>query len=99
MHHRNFDHDERHQRSFIFKFDYFTVVGKDLIPIPWQKTHDTEKMKKRPDKHFQISRCTSVVALSLSGKAVSKLRNVARRAKKQEGLIFDTWAPVNQQYI
>jgi len=64
MHHRNFDHDERHQKSFVFKFDCFTVVGKDLIPMAWQKTDDTEKMKKRPDKLFQISRCTSVVALS-----------------------------------
>ena len=91
--------DQRQQRSFVFKFDYFTVVGEDLEPMPWQRTDKKfkasgEKKVEKPE-HIPISRCSSVVALSLSGGHIKKLRNAARRAKTQYGYIYDPWAPVS----
>ena len=92
MTNRAYSLDQRQQRTFLFKFDYFTVVGEDLEPMPWQRT---DKKKNEKPEHITISRCSSVVALSLSGSHIKKLRNAARRAKTQYGYIYDPWAPVS----
>ncbi|EDN97187.1 hypothetical protein SS1G_11712 [Sclerotinia sclerotiorum 1980 UF-70] len=42
--------------------------------------------------HIPISRCNSVVALSLSGEPIRKLRNPARRARTDYGYVYDPWA-------
>ncbi|KAK6592431.1 CorA Mg2+ transport-like protein [Botrytis cinerea] len=42
--------------------------------------------------HIPISRCNSVVALSLSGDPIRKLRNPARRARTDYGYVYDPWA-------
>jgi hypothetical protein len=94
MTNRAFKDDQRQQRSFVFNFDYFTVVGDEAQPMPWQRTDRPEKLLKKYDQHIQISRCTSVVALSLSGGHIKKLRNAARRAKTRHGFVYDPWAPV-----
>jgi hypothetical protein len=94
---RNFSHDKRIQRSFIFKFDYFTIVEEGIQPMPWQKSDTAEKLQNRPDDHIPITRCCSVVGLSLSGDPVKRLRNNSRKARKnhtEQGQVFDPWAPV-----
>jgi hypothetical protein len=95
---RNFSHDDRVQRSFVFKFDYFTIVEHDVQPMPWQQSDRLEKLQNKPPEHIPISRCSSVVALSLCGKPVKKIRNNTRKARKEQnehGLIYDPWAPVS----
>ncbi len=97
---RAFAVDRRQQRSFIFKFDYYTIVERDdpehqVEPMPWQKTDPPDKLIGMSDDHIQISRCSSVVALSLSGEPVYTVRNAARRAITRHGFVFDAWAPVS----
>ncbi|KAE9369731.1 hypothetical protein N431DRAFT_52754 [Stipitochalara longipes BDJ] len=93
---RNFSHEKRIQRSFVFKFDYFTIVGEGLQPMPWQQSDTAERLQNRPHDHIPISRCCSVVALSLSGDPVKRLRNNTRKARKEHtdhGNVYDPWAP------
>ena len=83
--------DERHQRSLIFLFKYHTLVGNDRKPLPWQN-HE-EDIDSKPD-HIPISTCSSVVALSLSGKPVRTLRPHSRKSKSPDtSHIFDPFAP------
>lgn len=96
---RAFKDDERQQRSFVFNFDYYTIVGEEAQPMPWQRTDKPEKQKKKFENHIQLSRCTSVVALSLSGGHVKKLRNAARRTKMKHGFVYDSWAPVGDSKL
>jgi hypothetical protein len=91
---RAFLDDQRQQRSIIFNFDYFTIVGDEAQPMPWQRTDRKNKVRSWSDEHIPISRCGSVVALSLTGGHIKKLRNASRRAKTQNGFIYDPWAPV-----
>lgn len=94
MNNRAFKEDPRQQRSFVFNFDYYTVVGEETQPMPWQRTDRPEKQKNKFDGHIQISRCSSVVALSLSGRHAKKLKSASRRSKIKEGLVYDPWAAV-----
>jgi hypothetical protein len=87
---RAFSDDARRQRSFVFNFDYYTIIGEDCAPMPWQLT---DTIPKKTGEHIPISRCSSVVALSLSGECVKELNNIHRRAKTQRGYIYDPWAP------
>jgi hypothetical protein len=89
-----FNNDHRQQRSIVFKFDYFTVVGDEVQPMPWQTSDSAERLLDPPDGHIPISRCSSVVALSLSGSHIKKLKNASRRATTQYGYVYDPWAPV-----
>ncbi len=94
---RNFSHDSRIQRTFVFKFDYFTIVGEGVQPMPWQKADIPEKIQTRPDNHIPISRCNSIVALSLSGDPVKRLRNNTTKARNEHtvhGQVYDPWGPV-----
>ncbi|CAL3971613.1 unnamed protein product [Diplocarpon coronariae] len=90
---RLFSPDQRQQRTFVFEFDYFTIVGDGVQPMPWQQSDSAEKTLKNSKEHIPISRCSSIVALSLGGLPVRKLRNVARRAITQHGFVYDSWAP------
>lgn len=92
---RAFHEDERRRRSFVFNFDYYTVVGDEVQPMPWQRTDKPEKQKKKFEKHIQISRCSSVVALSLSGGHAKRLKSAARRSATKEGFVYDPWAAWN----
>ncbi|PBP20018.1 hypothetical protein BUE80_DR009146 [Diplocarpon rosae] len=89
---RAFSPDPRRQRSFIFEFDYFTLVGEGIQPMPWQRSDSAEKVLKKSKEHIPISRCSSVVALFLGGLPVRKLRNAARRATTKYGFVYDPWA-------
>jgi hypothetical protein len=66
--------------------------------MPWQQSDSEEKLRNKPLDHIPLSRCSSVVALSLSGEHMKRLRNNTRKARKEQndhGLIFDPWAPVS----
>ncbi|KAM3152382.1 hypothetical protein ABEW05_007242 [Botrytis cinerea] len=86
---RPFSADSRQQKSFVFNFEYWTIVGEECQPMPWQLSDQTPSTSK---DHIPISRCNSVVALSLSGDPIRKLRNPARRARTDYGYVYDPWA-------
>ncbi|KAF2163096.1 hypothetical protein M409DRAFT_26543 [Zasmidium cellare ATCC 36951] len=89
--HRAFDLDARRQSSKIFIFQYFTIIGEDCKPMPWQLS--SGEIDNNP-KHIRITRCNSVVALALTGKPIRKVRNPSRRAQNQNeyGNIYDPWS-------
>lgn len=89
---RAFHEDQRRQRTFVFNFEYFTILGPDCEAMPWQIS-DKGKTGSSPG-HIPISRCSSIVALSLTGPPIRKIKNVSRRKKKTiHGHLYDTWAP------
>ena len=85
-----FSGNERQQRSFLFSFDYYTLIGEKCVPRDWQKA-DLQEKKSAYD--IRISRCSSVVALSLSGEHIRKVKNHARRATNTYGYVYDPFAP------
>lgn len=87
---RAFESDERRQRSFIFNFEYFTLIGKDCEPMEWQMAAGQEDRKPG---HIQISRCSSVVALHLNGRKIRDVRNPERSARNEKGAVFDPFSP------
>lgn len=82
--------EPRQQRSFVFAFKYHTIVGSERAPMPWQSS-DTDLQNTKT--HIPISSCSSIVALSLSGKPSTTLRNRSRRVKATVGRVFDPFAP------
>ncbi|KAL8768565.1 MAG: hypothetical protein Q9209_005250 [Squamulea sp. 1 TL-2023] len=88
--HRPFSPDHRHQRTFVFTFDFFTIIGDECQPMTWQKADED---RASTETHIPISRCSSVVALSLTGPPLRQVKNKARRAEQKVGQIFDPFAP------
>jgi len=87
---RAYDEDPRKQKSFVFSFEFFTIIGDDCKPMTWQQS---DRSRERREGHIPITRCSSVVALSLTGSPTRKLKNSARRAKTQFGYVYSPWAP------
>jgi hypothetical protein len=87
---RAYDEDPRKQKSFVFSFEFFTIIGDDCRPMSWQQS---DKTRMLDEGRVPITRCSSVVALSLAGSPIRKLKNSARRAKTQFGYVYDPWAP------
>jgi hypothetical protein len=90
---RAFNADPRRRRSFFFSFQYLTIVGEDVDPMPWQMSHD--KPASEAQKLIglgRLSRCSSIVALSLSGNHIRKVRNPSLSAQGQYGFVYDPWA-------
>jgi CorA-like Mg2+ transporter protein len=85
-----FDSEPTQQRSFLFCFKYYTIVGGEREPMPWQSS---DKDLRNTKTHIPITSCSSIVALSLSGKPSATLRNRSRRAKATVGHVFDPFAP------
>lgn len=88
--HRPFESDQRHQRTFVFTLDYFTIIGDECKPETWQKSDEEGGASQT---HVPLSRCSSVVALSLSGPPARHVKFKARRAEQKLGYIFDPFAP------
>ncbi|KAK0908711.1 hypothetical protein LTR91_003939 [Friedmanniomyces endolithicus] len=88
--HRAFDEDVRKQKSFVFNFEYFTIIGKGCKPMKWQLA---DQQEERSASHIPITRCSSVVALVLDGEAVKKVKNPSRQATNSHGFAYDPWAP------
>lgn len=88
--HRPFSTDAKHQRTFVFTLDYFTIIGDECQPMTWQRSDEEGGAS---DSHVPVSRCSSVVALSLSGPPARQVKNKARRAEQKTGNIFDPFSP------
>ncbi|KAH7156841.1 cora-like Mg2+ transporter protein-domain-containing protein [Dactylonectria macrodidyma] len=80
------------QRSFFFVFKYYTVVGTNLTPAPWQR-FDKRPLDKRLGDHIDIAECGSILALSLGGDPTKTVRMRPRREPVREGCLFDTFGP------
>lgn len=87
---RAYDEDPRKRKSFVFSFEFFTIIGDDCHPMSWQ---ESDKSRERHQGHIAISRCSSIVALALVGSPIRKLKNAARRAKTQYGYVYSPWSP------
>lgn len=85
-----FDSEPTQQRSFLFCFKYYTIIGGEREPMPWQSSDQDLRNTKT---HIPISSCSSIVALSLSGKPNCTLKNRSRRKKTTVGHVFDPFAP------
>ncbi|KNG44061.1 mg2+ transporter zinc transport protein [Stemphylium lycopersici] len=87
---RSFDEDPKHQRSFFFNFEYYTIIGEDCKPMQWQRA---DKITGASDHHIPLSRCSAVVALTLYDEKPRRVRNRGRRAKTRFGWVHDVWSP------
>jgi hypothetical protein len=85
-----FSDDPRQRRSLVFSFEYFTVIADECEPMTWQ---ESDRKRERKANSIPISRCSSVVALSLAGEPFRKIKNSARRAKKEYGDVYSPWSP------
>jgi hypothetical protein len=89
---RAYETNPLRQRSFFFVFKYYTVVGDNLTPTPWQSFDSRPPDRKSPD-HIDITEASAVLALSLGGESVSAPKKRLRRGGVREGKLFDTFAP------
>ncbi|KAH7066201.1 hypothetical protein BKA63DRAFT_496058 [Paraphoma chrysanthemicola] len=87
---RSFNEDRRHQKTFFFNFEYYTIVGDDCRPMEWQRA---DKVTTVHDSHIPLSRCSAVVALALFDDNPRRIRNRGRRAKTKYGWVHDLWSP------
>lgn len=85
-----YDSKPTQQRSFLFCFKYYTIVGGERWPMEWQSS---DKDRRNTKTHIPISSCSSIVALSLSGKPMAMLKNRSRRKQTKIGHISDPFAP------
>lgn len=88
--HRAFHEDQRHQKTFFFNFEYYTIIGEDCKPMDWQRS---DKDKGLSDTHIPLSRCSAVVALALYDDKPRRIRNRGRRARTQYGWVQNIWSP------
>ncbi|KAF1968042.1 hypothetical protein BU23DRAFT_572720 [Bimuria novae-zelandiae CBS 107.79] len=87
---RAYEVDQKHQKTFFFNFEYYTVVGEDCKPMDWQRA---DKDGDSSSSHLPLSRCSAVVALALYDDKPRRIRNRGRRAKTQYGWVQDIWSP------
>lgn len=87
---RAFYQDIRHQKTFFFNFEYYTVVGNDCKPMQWQYA---DKDRSKTADHVPLTRCGAVVALALYDDKPRRVRNKSRRAKTKYGWIQNIWSP------
>ncbi|OAG02360.1 uncharacterized protein CC84DRAFT_1010104 [Paraphaeosphaeria sporulosa] len=88
--HRAFKEDQKHQKTFFFTFEYYTILGEDCKPMDWQRA---DKAYDPKGSHLPLSRCGAVVALALYDPKPRRIRNRGRRAKTQYGWVQDIWSP------
>ena len=95
---RPYASDSRQQRTLIFSFKYFTLVGDGCSPEPWQQSDSWKRNESRNTEtngHIPLSTCTSVLALSFSGIPIKTLRDrrSKRGRKRRIGATFSIWSP------
>ncbi|KAI4161609.1 MAG: hypothetical protein LQ342_004750 [Letrouitia transgressa] len=88
--HRPFSTDHKQQRTFVFTLDFFTVIGDECVPAKWQASDED---RGTSETHVPLTRCSSVVGLSLSGQPTRQVKNKARRAERKTGNIYDPFSP------
>jgi hypothetical protein len=91
---RAFEPTELRRRTFFFVFKYFTVVGEGLKAAPFQK-FDYRPPDRRANDHIDITECSSILALSLEGEPIERLKRKHRRLRKksEEGYVYHPFAP------
>lgn len=89
---RAYDADERRRRSFVFNFEYFTLIGRDCEPMKWQLCAGQEDRKPG---YIQITRCSSVIGLALGGLPIKEVKRTSRHYKKTKdrGYVCRNTAP------
>lgn len=87
---RSFNEDRRHQRTFFFNFEYYTIIGDECKPMDWQRA---DKSSSKHNSHIPLSRCGAIVALALYDEKPRRVRNRARRARTKYGWVQDVWSP------
>lgn len=90
---RPYASDSRQQRTLIFSFKYFTIIGDDCSPEYWQRSDNWKRNESRKidtKEHIPLSTCTSVLALSLSGQPIQILRD---SRKRRNGAVYSIWSP------
>ncbi|KAK0625298.1 hypothetical protein B0T17DRAFT_492557 [Bombardia bombarda] len=88
---RAYESEPLRQRSFFFVFKYYTVLGDELTPAPWQ-AYDSRPPDRRSPDHIDITEASSVLALSLGGPPTGTVTSRVRRRKVQ-GAVYDAFAP------
>ncbi|KAG7008900.1 hypothetical protein G7Y79_00004g014840 [Physcia stellaris] len=88
--HQPFAPNPKQRNTFVFSFDYYTIVGDECKPMTWQKADED---LDDDGGHIPVSRCSSVVALQLASEPIAKVRNKGRRVKRIFGDIHDPFAP------
>ena len=59
--------------------------------MKWQKA---DEQLTETEGHIPVSRCASVIGLQLGSDPISKIgRRIRRKAKKEEGYVYDPFAP------
>jgi len=87
---RSFNEDRRHQQTFFFQFEYYTIIGDECKPMDWQRA---DKTFSKQGSHIPLSRCGAIVALALYDDKPRRVRNRARGAKTKYGWVQDIWSP------
>lgn len=90
--HRPWDNDAKRRKTFVFTFEYFTIIGDECKPMKWQRA---DEELGGSETHIPITRCASVVALSFEGKPLKRIKHRGRRSDiyRKEGEIFDPFSP------
>ena len=89
--HRPWSENTKHRKTFVFTFEYFTIVDDECQPMQWQRQ---DQELGQTDTHVPVSRCASVIALSLEGKPLQKIRHKGRRNQiRREGDVYDPFSP------
>ncbi|KAI6819549.1 hypothetical protein KC342_g14008 [Hortaea werneckii] len=72
-------------------FEYFTIIGESPArePMKWQLS---DRQGKRREHNIAVTRCSSVVALVLNGKAIQKVKNPSRHRAGSYGYAYDPWS-------
>jgi hypothetical protein len=87
---RAFYEDIRHQKTFFFNFEYYTIIGDNCKPMDWQYA---DKDMSKSASHIPLTRCSAVVALALYDDKPRRVRNKGRRARTKYGWIQNIWSP------
>lgn len=94
---RAFEADQIRQRSCLFVFKYYTVIGEGLNPAPWQRHDGKDPDHEQSADHVNISECSSIVALSLgqepTGRVPKRRSQPAGKGARMGGAIYDPFAP------
>ncbi|KAF2730938.1 hypothetical protein EJ04DRAFT_536948 [Polyplosphaeria fusca] len=86
---RAFSPDIKRQKTFLFNFEYYTIVGEECKPMQWQRADRS----KASESQVPLTRCGAVVALALYDDKPRRIRNRGRRAKTKYGWVQDIWSP------
>lgn len=68
---------QKHRKTFVFTFEYFTTIGDECKPMGWQRADEEQDDS---ETHIPITRCASVVALSLEGTPLKRIKHRGRRS-------------------